>query len=433
MALELYDVVLLILGLIVTAVGALPRLVENRPLTKAPLYVLFGFLVFQMPIGLPSLDPIAHGEVVERITELGVILALMSAGLKLDRAPGLAAWQSTWRLLAITMPVTIALAALVGWWVGLAVPTAVLFGAVIAPTDPVMGSEVMVEGPEGSSEEKAREDVEGREDEVRFALTSEAGLNDGFAFPFTNLAIAMVLVGVAPSNWLADWLLVDVAFKIAVALVGGLVLGWLLARVVFAGEPDAPMASSVLGLQALGGTLATYGAIEYVGGYGFIATFVAAVVLRRYEARHAYYEKLHDVAEMSDQGLMALIMTLFGGLIAGGLLAPLSWPLAIAAVLVVFLVRPLAGLIGLLGFERSWTERTVIAFYGLRGIGTLYYLSFALNEAAFPHEETIWALAGLTILVSIVPLGFSATPVVEEWLGEDNPSEEWQEEPYEHL
>ncbi|SEV87136.1 cation:proton antiporter [Natrinema salifodinae] len=433
MALEFYDQVLVLLGLIILGVGAIPRFVENKPLTRPPIYVLFGFLIFWLPLGLPSLDPLLQGEFAERLAELGVIIALMTAGLKIDRPPGLRDWASTWRLLGITMPLTIGLAAVVGWWAGLAIPTAVLFGAVIAPTDPVMASEVMVEGPEGSTEDREREDADGHEDEVRFALTSEAGLNDGFAFPFTNLAVAMAIAGAAPGNWLGEWILVDVVFRIIVALLGGLVFGWLLAKVVFAGVPDAPMATSVLGLQALGGTFAVYGLIEFLGGYGFIGVFIAATVLRNYEYDHVYYERLHDLSEMSEQLLLGVIMTLFGGLIAHGLFAPLTWRLAVAAVLVVFVVRPLSGLVALIGFDRSWTERTIISLYGLRGIGTLYYLAFGLNEAAFRDPEVIWALSGLTILVSVVPLGFSATPVVEEWLGEEEPMEDWQEEPYEHV
>lgn len=145
----------------------------------------------------------------------------------------------------------------------------------------------------------------------------------------------------------------------------------LLARVIFTGRPDAPLATSVLGAQSLGGTLAVYGLIEF-GGYGFIGVFVAATVLRDYERRHVYYKELHDVAEIGEQVLVVVIMTLLGELIAHGLFVPLTWQLVVAAVLVVFVVRPVASPVALLGFDRSWNERTVIAFYGFRDIGTRY-------------------------------------------------------------
>lgn len=426
MAFEFYDIALLLAGIAAIGVGLLPRYVEQLPLSNAMLYIGFGVVVFSLPLGFPLPDPISDGKFVERLTELGVIIALMTAGLKLDRPPGLRRWASTWRLLGITMPLTIVLVALVGWWAGLAVPTAVLLGAVIAPTDPVLATEVQVEGPEGGTEGEPRVDAAGGRDETRFALTSEAGLNDGLAFPFTNLAVAMALVGVAPGNWVGEWLLVDVLFRIAVALVVGLGVGWALARLVFSTEidPEAPLAKSVLGIEALGATLIVYGLVETIGGYGFIAVFIAATVMRNYERQHVYYEKLHDVSETLEQVLMAAIMVFFGGLIAGRLFAPLTWQLVGAAVLIVFVVRPIAGMVGLLGFERSWAERSAISFYGIRGIGTFYYLSFALDEAVFQAPEVIWALAGLVVLISIVVHGVTSTHVIGQFLGEESPEVE---------
>lgn len=173
---ELYKIGLAILGMAVLAAAVLPRLLENRPISFPIVYVGVGMGLFALPLGLPAPDPLSHGEFSERLTEFGVIVALMGAGLKLDRPPSLRGWMTTWRLLAITMPLTIAAVALLGWAVGIAIPSAVLLGAVIAPTDPVLASDVQVDPPK-----------EGTTDEVRFGLTSEAGLNDGLAFPFTNL------------------------------------------------------------------------------------------------------------------------------------------------------------------------------------------------------------------------------------------------------
>lgn len=422
----IYDILLVLVGIAILGVGILPRYVEERPISKAILYVAFGYVVFSLPLGVPAPDPLAQGAFAERIAEVGVIVALMTAGLKLDRPPGLRSWISTWRLLAITMPLTIVAAALLGSWAGFAVPTAVLLGAVVAPTDPVLATEVSVEGPGGSNEDESKAGVAGGEDEVRFALTSEAGLNDGLAFPFTNLAVAMALVGIAPGNWIGEWLLVDVAFRLGVALLTGLGLGWVVAKLIFVTEveSDNPLAISLLGIEALGATLFVYGLTEVVGGYGFIAVFVASMVVRHYEREHDYYEELHDLSEKVEQLLMAVIMILFGGTIAGGLFGPLTWEYAVAALALVFVVRPLCGVVGLLGFERSWAERLVISFYGVRGIGTFYYLAFALNHAAFGDPDGIWALAGLVVLVSVVVHGVTATPVVEKALGEGTPEVE---------
>ena len=418
---QLYDFLLILVGIAILGIAILPRFIADLPITDPLFYIAFGFVLFSLPIGIPAPDPLAQGHMTERLTEIGVIVALMTVGLKIDRPPGLRSWESAWRLIGVTMPLTIGLAALVGWWVGLAIPTAMLLGAAIAPTDPVIASEVQVEGPGGSSEEEPKEGAAGGEDEVRYALSAESGLNDGFAFPFTNLAIAMALVGVAPGNWIGEWLLIDVLGKIVVGVVGGLVFGYLLARIVFVKPVEDPLPKAMLGLEALGGTFAVYGLIEFLGGYGFIGVFIAATVLRDYERRHAFYEPMHDLSEKAEQLLQIAIMTLFGGAIAGGLFAPLTLELILAAVAIVFVVRPVSGIVALLGFERSWSERLSISFYGLRGIGTFYYLSHALNQAPFADPEVVWALAGATILLSAVVLGITATPIIEKTLGEESP------------
>jgi NhaP-type Na+/H+ or K+/H+ antiporter len=413
MVLELYDVGLVTIGLVLFAIAVLPLVVSKRPVSLPIFFVGFGMLVFAAPVGFAPPDPLEQGHTAERLAELAVIVALMGVGLKIDRPPSLRGWSSTWRLLAITMPLSIAGAALLGWWlVGFLVPTAILLGAAIAPTDPVLASEVQVEDPGKGGEAQVGESEAEHGDEVRFALTSEAGLNDGLAFPFTNLAIAVALVGLAPGNWLGEWLLVDVVYKVVVGVLFGVATGWLVAAFVFATSPETRVAESVRGIEAIAATLVTYGLTELAGGYGFIAVFVAALTIREHERSHEYHGALHEIAELGEQTLMAIIMVFFGGAIVGGLLAPLTTEAAIAAVAIVFLVRPLAGIVGLLGFDRPWSERGVISFFGIRGIGTFYYLAHGLNEAAFADADLLWALAGTIVLISIVLHGITATPVV---------------------
>lgn len=133
---ELYEIGLAVAGLIVLGAAVLPRLLAGRAISFPILYVAFGMAVFSVPNGLPTVDPIEYGVLAERLTELGVIVALMGAGLKLDRPPTLSGWMSTWRLLAISMPLAIAAAAILGWWaIGLALDRgAVSFvGFVVSP------------------------------------------------------------------------------------------------------------------------------------------------------------------------------------------------------------------------------------------------------------------------------------------------------------
>jgi len=157
---------------------------------------------------------------------------------------------------------------------------------------------------------------------------------------------------------------------------------------------------------------------ELVHGYGFIAVFVAALVLRHDEWTHDYYEDLHEFAVMIERLLMAAVLVLFGGTIVGRLLDPLTVEEIVLGLLIVFVVRPVAGLAGMIGSPESWTERAVIASFGIRGIGSFYYLSFALNEASFQEIELLvagpqlWVLLGFVVLTSMTVHGVTATPVM---------------------
>lgn len=397
----LYEMVLVIVGVTVLGAVVLPRLLEHRPLSFPIVYVAFGMLVFTLPLGLPSPNPLEHGALAERLTEFVVITALMGAGLKLERPPGLWRWQSAWRLLAITMPLTIAITALLGWWlVGLAIPTAVLLGAVVAPTDPVLASDVQVDPPH-----------EGLSDEVRFALTSEAGLNAGLAFPFIFLAIATATAGTAPENWLIEWLAIDSFYRVVVGIIIGVIVGRSVARFLFRYPATTQLATVMAGAEALAAVFVSYSLTELAYGYGFVAVFVTALTIRDYESEHEYHEQLHDFAQVVERLVMAILLVLFGGAIVTGLFTPLTWPAVAVGVLVVVLVRPLMGLLGLFGYP---PERGAIAFFGIRGIGSFYYLAYGTNTAEFPGVELVWALVGVIVLTSVVIHGITAPPVIRD-------------------
>ncbi|SEO28940.1 NhaP-type Na+/H+ or K+/H+ antiporter [Halogranum amylolyticum] len=412
---EPYVVGLAVLGVVVIAAAVLPELLAERVLSPPLFFVAIGAIVFSLPLGLPDPDPLAYGDITEKLAEFVVIASLMGAGLKIDRPFSVRTWSTTWRLLVVTMPLTIGVAAVLGWWaVGFVPATALLLGAVIAPTDPVLASDVQV-GPPGEGKEAADEEYDEREHEheVRFGLTSEAGLNDGLAFPFTYAAILVAGSGFAGTDWVSKWGGMYVGYKIAVGVVMGLFLGYLLAKLLFGFSPVTRLAEAVEGTEALGGTLLIYGVTELVQGYGFIAVFVAALVIRHYERTHDYNQALHDFSEVTERLAMAVVLTLFGGALVTGLLAPLTWELVAVGLALVFVLRPLAGTIGLLGSPIQWDERATIAFFGIRGIGSFYYLAYALNEETFGQSETIWALVGFVVLVSVVVHGIVATPVLE--------------------
>jgi sodium/hydrogen antiporter len=402
---DLLDLTYGLVGVGALLAGLLPRLLADRPLSMPIVFLGLGALLFALPIGLPDPDPLAHPDVAERLTELTVIVALMGAGLKLDRPLGWRSWSSTWRLLAVAMPLTIAGIALLGWWwLGLAPAAAVLLGSALAPTDPVLAADVQVGEP---SEE------EDGEDEVRFALTSEAGLNDALAFPFLYMAIAMATVGAAPGGWIGGWFGEDVLFKIAVGLVGGVISGRLLGLLFFRPKLDVlHLASHAEGFTALAATFLSYGLTELAGGYGFLAVFVCARSIRAAERRHEYHQVLHDFVEQIERLLTILLLVLLGGAVVRGLLSPLDWRIVAVGLAVVFVVRPVTAMIALWGGRGQRQERTAIALFGIRGIGSFYYLAYATSETEFPGTEQVWAAAGFVVVVSVLVHGIAATPVM---------------------
>jgi sodium/hydrogen antiporter len=402
---DLLDLTYALVGIGALLAGLLPRLLANRPLSMPIVFLGLGAVLFVLPIGLPDPDPLAHPDVAERLTELTVIVALMGAGLKLDRPVGWRSWSSTWKLLAIAMPLTIAGTALLGWWwLGLAPAVAVLLGSALAPTDPVLAADVQVGEPS--------EDEHG-EDEVRFALTSEAGLNDALAFPFVYMAIAMATVGAAPGGWIGGWFAEDLLFKIAVGVVGGVISGRLLGLLFFRSKSDVlHLASHAEGFTALAATFLSYGLTELAGGYGFLAVFVCARSIRAAERRHEYHQVLHDFVEQIERLLTVLLLVLLGGAVVRGLLSPLDWRIVAVGLAVVFVVRPVTAMIALWGGRGQRQERTAIALFGIRGIGSFYYLAYATSEAEFPGAEQVWAAAGFVVVVSVLVHGIAATPVM---------------------
>jgi NhaP-type Na+/H+ or K+/H+ antiporter len=402
---DLLDLTYALVGVGALLAGLLPRLLADRPLSMPIVFLGLGAVLFAIPLGLPDPDPLTNPDLAERLTEVGVIVALMGAGLKLDRPLGWRSWSSTWRLLAIAMPLTIAGTALLGWWwLGVAPAAAVLLGSALAPTDPVLAADVQVGEPSRH---------EHGEDEVRFALTSEAGLNDALAFPFVYMAIAMAVAGADPGAWLGDWIAEDLLYKIAIGLVGGIASGKLLGLLFFRPRSKVlHLASHAEGFTALAATFLSYGLTELAGGYGFLAVFVCARSIRASERRHEYHQVLHDFVEQIERLLTVLLLVLFGGAIVRGLLDPLTWQSIALGLAVVLLVRPATALLALSGAPGDRQERTTIALFGIRGIGSFYYIAYATSAAEFADAEQIWATVGFVVVVSVLAHGITAPSVM---------------------
>ncbi|MGI5499773.1 cation:proton antiporter [Lentzea sp. CA-135723] len=396
-------------GLATLAAALLPRLLDRAPVSMPMVFLGAGALTFAVVEPLPDPDPVVHSTVLLHLAEICVIISLMGAGLALNRAVSLRGWATTWRLLAITMPLSMLLVGLLGWSaLGLGVAGSVLLAAALAPTDPVLASEVQVAEP--------AEHPESDEDEARFGLTSEAGLNDGLAFPFTYAAIAISLVGAAPSAWFGHWIAVDVLWRVGSAMAIGWGAGWLLGKLFFSAPSEKfRLAEHAEGFVAIAATFLAYGVAELVNGYGFIAVFVCACAIRAAERHHGYHQVLHRFVEQIERMLTVLIVFLLGGAAVTGLLAGTGWREVLVAAVILLLVRPVTGWIGQLRGRTGPRERSVIAFFGVRGIGSLFYVAYALQEGEFgAQQDALWRVVGLVVIGSIVLHGLSASPVM--WL-----------------
>jgi NhaP-type Na+/H+ or K+/H+ antiporter len=325
----------------------------------------------------------------------------MGTGLKIDQPFTLKSWAVPFRLVSVTMILSIfivAVSAMFGFGFDLA--SAVLLGAVLAPTDPVLASDVQVGPP-----------LEEAKDNVKFSLTAEAGMNDGTAFPFTWLAI--VLVAGTGADKLQNWLWFDLVYRIVAGVVVGYLLGRFLAYLVFRIPEKKNYIKTRDGFVAIAATLLVYGLTEMVHGYGFIAVFVSAITLRNYELHHKYHRQLHSFTDQIERILIALILILFGGSLVSGILNSLTWQMAVFAILFVLAIRPLTSLISMIGTKLHLKEKMAISFFGIKGMGSFFYLSFALNEAFFQFKQELWSVVAFVVLLSIIIHGLTATRVMK--------------------
>ena len=400
---DVYVISLVIIGLASLAMAWMPSISQRTKVSYSILYVLFGMAVYSLVPALPDANPFSNPSVAVHLTELVVIISLMGTGLKIDQPFTLKAWKVPFRLVSVTMLLSIgAMTALAYYVLKFDIASAILLGAVLAPTDPVLASDVQVGPP-----------LEEREDKTRFTLTAEAGMNDGTAFPLTWLA---VVAASATLNWetISLWFARDVLYRMVAGVVMGVLMGRLLAYLLFKLPQKNEEIKVRDGFVGLATTLLIYGLTELVWGYGFIAVFVTAVTLRNYELNHKYHRRLHDFTEQVERILVAIVLLLFGGLLVHGILAALTSTMIWISILFVLLIRPLTAILVMLDEKFRFKEKLAIAFFGIRGMGSLFYLSFGLNKGLFKYEKELWSIVSLIIVISIIIHGFTATTVFQK-------------------
>jgi NhaP-type Na+/H+ or K+/H+ antiporter len=407
--LDTFDLGVLFVGLAVfAAVGALSHQHE-RAFSASLIYLGLGAAgaVTIAALDLDWIDPVADAELIEHLAEAALVMALFSAGLKLDRPLTWRDWSSVTRLLALAMPLTICAVALLGdGLLGLSGAAAVLLGAALAPTDPVLAGDIGV-GPPGDEEEH----------EPNFALTAEAGLNDGLAAPFVLAGVFVAEQG--GTDWALEWLAADVLYAIAVGTAIGAGTGTLAAWSIKRLRTREMLAAEYDGFHAIASALVIYGLAELAGGYGFLGVFAGGLAFRRYEQDHEVNITVHEGAERAEKLLELAVILLLGSMLTTAGLAAPGWEGWLLAVLLLVLVRPAAVLAGLVGSRMDQPdEKAFVAWFGVRGVGTLYYVAVVVTSGALDAAEqelVVWTCLA-AVLISIVVHGMTAGPSLRRLL-----------------
>ncbi|HET7300815.1 MAG TPA: cation:proton antiporter [Oleiagrimonas sp.] len=387
-------------GIAILLVAWLPLWLDRLPLSLPMLALGAGYIAFMFTSNAAS--PLAHPRAATLLPEIVLIVAVMGAGLSIDRRFAWREWASAWRLLGLVMPLSMAALAVLGCvLLGLSPGMGLLLAAILVPTDPVLAASVQV-APPGS----------GEEGETRFSLTSEAGLNDGLGLPFLALGAAMIAHDSQPGAWLWQWLVVDLVYAIAIGVGIGFACGWLLVHGNRLLPERLQLSRSNEGLASVGLAFLVYAIASAAQGYGLVAVFVAAITIRNIGHALDYAQRLTDSARRFERLLAFLVIGLFGGALASGMLVHIGWRDIVFALLALLVVRPVVALLSFLGSRHPAPVRLAVGYFGIRGLGSLYYIGYATAIAGSGAAGKLWPVTALTVLFSIVLYGFTAQPVL---------------------
>jgi NhaP-type Na+/H+ or K+/H+ antiporter len=385
--------------------------IKRLPLSTAIVYIGVGLLLGPSAANQFHVNPMAHSAFLEVATEVAVIVSLFGAGLKLAAPVGDRIWWVPFRLATISMALTVGFMAVIGVaLLELPLGAAILLGAILAPTDPVLATEVQVKGPR---------DV----NQLRFSLTGEAGLNDGTAFPMVMLGLGMLGLHDLGDHY-ERWLLVDVLWASVCGLGVGGMLGAATAWGIHKLGTHGIHSEFMEDFLGLGLIASAYGLALLLLGYGFLAVFAAGFMMHRVELRldpasaqdsaggnvgPLSHISLKFVEQLERLGEVAILI------LVGGMLFVDSWQwrYVAAALLLLFLVRPISVGIGLLGARAPAVTQAAIGWFGVRGIGSFYYLMYAIQHGLEEdHAVTLTSVVLVVIGVSILLHGTTVTGIM---------------------
>ncbi len=418
----------ILVGGLLLFMGLTVSILKRSIVTSAIIYLAVGVLVGPTALDLFHFNPLKQSALLEVLTEIAVLVSLFSAGVKMPVPFNFTRWRAPILLATVSMTFTVIMVAEFAVYVlGIPWGAGVLLGAIVAPTDPVLATDVQIRHP-------------GDHDQLRFTLTCEAGMNDGSAFPFVMLGLG--LLGLHDmGDFGINWILVDVLWATLAGMTIGIVAGVTLARVGWKlrSEPHKhELMDDFLGLGLIG---VVYGLAVMVNAWGFLAVFFAAVALRQTE------QKLAKAAQAAIDKRASLLparaqteappepeppQTVSGGslvfkehlerlsevvlvLLIGGTLYLNSWTWeAVGLALFLFvIVRPASVIIGMLGMHATWRIRGLTGWFGVRGIGSLYYLMYAIqNGLPEPLALQLIQMTLIVVTLSIFVHGTSVKPLM---------------------
>ena len=422
----------LIIGLLLIVMTMGSSFVSRLPLSAAMLYLGAGVAIGPLGLDLVQLDALENRVLLERVTEIAVLISLFTAGMKLELPLRDKRWRIPIQLATVSMILTVAAITALGvYGLGLSLGASVLLGAILAPTDPVLASDVQVSDPSDR-------------DRLRFGLTGEGGLNDGTAFPFVMLGLGLLGVHELGENgW--RWWTIDVVWSI----IGGLGLGYLLGALVGRAiiylrvrHKEALRSDEFIALGLVG---LTYGAALLCHTYGFLAVFAAGLALRRIDDRKATApaQGMNEESDFGDElspdekavsgpqapaNLMDSVQRFnsqlesfveVGIVLAVGVLlatVKFEWDALWFVPVLFLLIRPLAVFAGLVGTQVKGSQRNLISWFGIRGIGSLYYLLYAINHGIEPElAERLLSMTLAVVVASVIAHGVSVTPLMTHY------------------
>ena len=392
-------------GLLLLFTSLAAPVLRRLPVSTAMLYLGAGVAVGPMGLAWLDVDPVHDAAWLETLAEVAVLVSLFVTGLKIDTRVSPAKWLIALRLASATMVLTIAAFTLLGHFVlGMPWGLALVLGAVLAPTDPVLAADIQVKTPEDR-------------DALRVALSGEAGLNDGTAFPFVMLGLGwMGLHDIGPMG--GRWLAVDVLWAVTVGVGVGWAVGQLVGRTAARFQGWRPSVEPLSEFIAVGAIAASFGAAQALGAYGFLAVFFAGLGARRALEQTTAKpglaaESVSNVLQFNGQ--LERIVEFVLVIVVGAALAyvQVSWWLVAFVSAALLVVRPVMVALTVRGAGVSVRQRRLMGWFGIRGIGSLYYLAYSIDHgvdgvAAVQLSSTVLTLVAASVIVH----GISVTPLM---------------------